>query len=79
MSDEDVLNLIFEPEFSTADQVSEISGRGVGLDAVKNLIENAGGQISVKSESGKGTAFEIFLPNNISPQRHRDTEKKNGK
>lgn len=69
LSDEDVLNLIFEPEFSTADQISEISGRGVGLDAVKNLIENAGGRISVKSESGKGTSFEIFLPNNVSPPR----------
>jgi signal transduction histidine kinase len=79
LSDEDVLNLIFEPEFSTADQVSEISGRGVGLDAVKNTIENAGGRISVKSESGKGTTFEVFLPNNDLPQRHRDTEKKNGK
>jgi two-component system chemotaxis sensor kinase CheA len=79
LSDEDILNLIFEPEFSTAKQISEISGRGVGLDAVKNLVENANGRISVKSEKDKGTSFEIFLPNNISPQRHRDTEKENGK
>ena len=79
LSDEDVLNLIFEPEFSTAKQVSEISGRGVGLDAVKNSIENAGGRISIKSLIGKGTTFEIFLPNNISLQRRRDIEKEDGK
>lgn len=60
---EEIINLIFESGFSTARQVSEVSGRGVGLDAVKNLIENAGGRISVKSEKGKGTTFEIFLPN----------------
>lgn len=62
LSDEDVLNLIFAAEFSTAENVSDVSGRGVGLDAVKNAVENAGGRIGIKSESGKGARFEIFLP-----------------
>jgi chemotaxis protein histidine kinase CheA len=58
----EMLDLIFLPEFSTRERVSEISGRGVGLDAVKNLIENAGGKISVESVQDAGTTFEIFLP-----------------
>jgi two-component system, chemotaxis family, sensor kinase CheA len=61
LSDAEILNLIFAPEFSTAETVSEISGRGVGLDAVKAAIEAAGGEIHVQSEPGKGTTFEIFL------------------
>ena len=56
------LDLIFLPGFSTAETVSEISGRGVGLDAVKDLVTGAGGSITVESEKGKGTMFEIFLP-----------------
>lgn len=56
------LDLIFLPGFSTAETVSETSGRGVGLDAVKSLVEVSGGSIAVKSEVGKGTTFEIFLP-----------------
>ena len=55
-------DLIFAPGFSTAAEVSEFSGRGTGLDAVRTTIENVGGKISVKSESGKGTTFEIVLP-----------------
>jgi len=58
----EMLDLIFLPEFSTRETVSEISGRGVGLDAVKNLIENAGGKISVESVQNSGTTFKIFLP-----------------
>jgi len=56
------LNLIFQSEFSTASKITEISGRGIGLDAVKDAVEKADGKISVKSRSGKGTTFEIFLP-----------------
>lgn len=56
------LDLIFWPGFSTAETVSETSGRGVGLDAVKDIVMSAGGSITVKSEKGKGTAFKIFLP-----------------
>ena len=60
-ADGDLADMIFQPGVSTADEVSEISGRGVGLDAVKTMVENAGGSIGVKSEAGKGTTFEIFL------------------
>ena len=62
LSDEATLELIFQSEFSTAPKVSEISGRGVGLDAVKNAVENADGKIKVKSKINEGTSFEIFLP-----------------
>ena len=53
---------IFRPGFSTASEVSETSGRGVGLDAVKTGIEEAGGSISVSSQPGHGSTFEIVLP-----------------
>jgi signal transduction histidine kinase len=62
LSEQEALDLIFQPEFSTASKLTEISGRGIGLDAVKIAIEAEGGKISVKTESGKGTTFEIFLP-----------------
>jgi two-component system chemotaxis sensor kinase CheA len=59
---------IFRPGFSTAKDVSEISGRGVGLDAVKTGIEEAGGSISVDSRLGHGSAFEITLPIQSNPR-----------
>ncbi|MCD9189054.1 MAG: ATP-binding protein [Pyrinomonadaceae bacterium] len=62
LSAEELKNFIFQPDFSTAETISEISGRGIGLDAVKNLVENANGKISVESVEKTGTAFEIFLP-----------------
>jgi len=62
LSKEELLQLIFLPEFSTKPDVTEISGRGVGLDAVKYAVEKHGGKISVATEKGKGTTFEIFLP-----------------
>lgn len=65
LPDEEIQNLIFAPAFSTAENVSEVSGRGIGLDAVKNLVENAGGEISVKSAAGKGAAFDVFLPKEL--------------
>ncbi|MGI9034623.1 MAG: chemotaxis protein CheA [Pyrinomonadaceae bacterium] len=58
----ETFDLIFAHGFSTAETVSEISGRGIGLDAVKDSVERAGGKIRVTSESGKGTIFEISLP-----------------
>ncbi|MFA0569423.1 chemotaxis protein CheA [Vibrio gallaecicus] len=62
MTDKQVLNLIFAPGFSTADQVSDISGRGVGMDVVKRNIEELGGHIEVESKLGKGSKFTISLP-----------------
>ncbi len=62
LTEQATLDLVFQSEFSTAPEITEISGRGIGLDAVKTSIEKSGGTIKVKSRTGKGTAFEIFLP-----------------
>lgn len=61
------LPLLFNPGFSTAGEVSAISGRGVGLDAVKTGIEEAGGSISVSTQLGRGSTFEIKLPLKSDP------------
>lgn len=63
LPDEATLEMIFQSEFSTAPVITEISGRGVGLDAVKTAVEAANGKITVKSKLNEGTSFEIFLPN----------------
>lgn len=52
----------FNPLLLTAPKVTEISGRGIGLDVIKTLVEKSGGTIKVKSLKGKGTTFEVFLP-----------------
>ncbi len=62
ISDQDAYQLIMMPGFSTADKISNISGRGVGLDVVKTMIANLKGSISVNSAKGKGTSFIIKLP-----------------
>ncbi|ACV58440.1 chemotaxis protein CheA [Alicyclobacillus acidocaldarius] len=62
MSDESVYALLFRPGFSTAERVSDISGRGVGLDAVREKVEALGGQIRLNSVLGAGTTFTIELP-----------------
>ncbi|HHX11246.1 MAG TPA: chemotaxis protein CheA [Clostridiales bacterium] len=62
MSDKDIIDLLFRPSFSTVDKVSEISGRGVGLDVVKTKIETLGGEIEAKTKLGEGTNFIIRLP-----------------
>ena len=62
LSDQDILQLILEPGFSTAKAVSEVSGRGVGLDVVKRNIESLRGQVDVRSQQGAGTTFVIQLP-----------------
>jgi two-component system chemotaxis sensor kinase CheA len=59
---ESLLKLIFAHGLSTSEQISEISGRGVGLDVVDNAVRNAGGEIEVESKAGQGTVFEIRLP-----------------
>lgn len=62
LTDAEVNMLIFAPGFSTAEQVTDISGRGVGMDVVKKNIEALRGSVQVRSELGKGTTFEIRLP-----------------
>ena len=61
-SDKQIMNLIFAPGFSTAEQVSDISGRGVGMDVVRRNIEELGGHIEVESNLGEGSCFTISLP-----------------
>lgn len=62
MSDEDVGMLIFAPGFSTAEQVTDVSGRGVGMDVVKRNIQEMGGHVEIKSRQGQGTTIRILLP-----------------
>ncbi len=62
LTDIELIELIFLPEFSTKTSLTEISGRGFGLDAVKSSVEKTGGTIKVESKRGKGATFEIFLP-----------------
>ncbi|MDH2917215.1 MAG: response regulator [Gallionella sp.] len=62
ISDEQVMQLIFRAGFSTAQEVTEISGRGVGMDVVRSEISALGGRIDVASEAGRGTRFSIHLP-----------------
>lgn len=66
LTDQEIYELIFASGFSTAEKVSDISGRGVGLDVVKKTIESLGGIITVSSEPGKGTKFIIQLPLTLS-------------
>ncbi len=61
-TDEDLINLLFEPGFSTTEAITDISGRGVGLDVVRKTIESLKGTIGVVSEPGRGTTFELMLP-----------------
>jgi two-component system chemotaxis sensor kinase CheA len=62
LSDREVFNLVFEPGFSTAAVVTDLSGRGVGMDVVKKNIESLRGQVEIRSEAGKGSVFKMSLP-----------------
>jgi len=62
MTEQSLMSIIFESGFSTADKVSQISGRGVGLDVVRNDISGLGGRVDLNSEFGKGTVFNVHLP-----------------
>jgi two-component system, chemotaxis family, sensor kinase CheA len=62
MSQQDAIELLFRPSFSTADKITGLSGRGVGLDVVKTKIEQLGGTVEVETQSGKGSSFLIKLP-----------------
>jgi len=62
LSDREIMNLVFLPGFSTAEQVSNVSGRGVGMDVVKTNIEKIGGTVDLGSVSGQGTTLRIKIP-----------------
>ncbi len=62
LSERDIANLIFLPGFSTAEKVTDISGRGVGMDVVKKALNNLGGMIDITTRQGQGTTFTIRLP-----------------
>ena len=62
MTDEEVGMLIFAPGFSTAEQVTDVSGRGVGMDVVKRNIQEMGGHVEIQSKQGSGTTIRILLP-----------------
>ncbi len=62
LSQEEVFEFLFLPGFSTAPKVTEISGRGVGLDSVRSMVQEAGGSIVLSSERGRGTRFDLELP-----------------
>ena len=62
MSDNDVWGLIFTPGFSTAESITEVSGRGVGMDVVKRNVERIGGRVYISSQQGRGTSILIRLP-----------------
>ncbi len=62
MADKDVIGLLFLPSFSTSEKVTDVSGRGVGLDVVKSKIESLSGEVEVKTKQGEGSTFIIRLP-----------------
>jgi two-component system chemotaxis sensor kinase CheA len=62
MSDREAINLIFRPGFSTAEKVTSISGRGVGMDVVRTHVERSGGQVELESTLGKGTTIRLKMP-----------------
>lgn len=66
LSDEDAIRLIFHKGFSTASTLSEISGRGVGMDIVLTELQQIGGDVRIESTVGVGTAFEVRIPSNVS-------------
>lgn len=69
LSDDELFSLIFIPGFSTADEVSEVSGRGVGLDVVRTNVENLKGTVSLVSMPGEGTTYTIRLPMTLAVTR----------
>src|SRR5205085_1715122 len=66
LTDEQALRLIFRPGFSTSSRATLVSGRGVGLDVVERAVEEAGGEVRVRSERGRGTVFEMRLPTTLA-------------
>ena len=66
MSDQEIINLVFAAGFSTNEEVSDVSGRGVGMDVVKNKLDSLNGSIDIKSEIDKGSVFTMKLPLTLS-------------
>ena len=62
LSDRELMELIFAPGFSTATEVTELAGRGVGMDVVRNELASFGGRVAIASEPGRGTRFTLYLP-----------------
>ena len=69
LPDEQAVELIFAPGFSTTSEISDISGRGIGMDVVRSTIEQIGGKVSLQSKSGIGTTVQIDLPTTIAMSR----------
>ena len=68
LTNDDIVNLIFSSGVSTAEAVTDVSGRGVGMDVVRRMIDEAGGSISVQTESGVGSSFQLKLPMSVTTQ-----------
>lgn len=66
LSDQEILMYVFEPGFSSAEKVTEISGRGVGMDVVKRTVESIGGQVSIETKVGKGSTISLILPSSLA-------------
>ena len=66
LSEQEIFNLIFQQGFSTADKVTSISGRGVGMEVVQRTVAELGGRINIESKFGKGSKFSITLPSSVS-------------
>jgi two-component system chemotaxis sensor kinase CheA len=68
LTEEDVVNFLFQSGVSTASEVTDISGRGVGMDVVKRMVEEAGGTIHVSTQRGRGSKFEVVVPKTVTTQ-----------
>ena len=62
LKDEEIFDFIFQPGFSTAEKVTDTSGRGVGMDVVKTNVTSSGGSVFLNSDLGKGTKFTLVFP-----------------
>jgi len=69
MSDSEIIDFLFLPSFSTAEKLTEVSGRGIGLDVVSSMVQEVGGSVRVDSHPGHGTAFHLHLPLTLSVLR----------
>ena len=69
LPEDEALRLILQPGFSTAEQVSDLSGRGVGMDVVATMVERSGGSLSLRSLAGQGTTVSVVLPLTMAVRR----------